>query len=59
MYYEVTLRHLAKDHPVLKKWLLMLFKYFYALPPFLLTLYLINVGDLSIWTLVDITSGRA
>ena len=57
VYYEVTLRHLAKDHPVLKKWLLMLFKYFYALPPFLLTLYLINVGDLSIWTLVDITSG--
>lgn len=57
VYYEVTLRHLAKDHPVLKKWLLRLFKYFYALPPFLLTLYLIHVGDLSIWTLVDITSG--
>lgn len=34
-----------------------MFKYFYAVPPFLLTLYLIYVGDLSIWTLVDITSG--
>ncbi len=57
MYYEATLRHLAMNHPTVKKWLLRMFKYFYALPPFLLTLYLIHVGDLSIWTLVDITSG--
>ena len=57
VYYEATLRHLAMNHPTVKKWLLRMFKYFYALPPFLLTLYLIHVGDLSIWTLVDITSG--
>ncbi len=56
-YYEAVLRHLAKNHPTLKKYLLIMFKYFYAVPPFLLTLYLIYVGDLSIWTLVDITSG--
>lgn len=56
-YYEVVLRHLAKNHPQVKKYLLLMFKYFYAVPPFLLTLYLIYVGDLSIWTLVDITSG--
>lgn len=41
----------------MKKWILIMFRYFYALPPFLLTLYLIHVGDLSIWTMVDITSG--
>lgn len=57
VYYEATLRHLAMNHPTVKKWLLRMFKYFYALPPFLLTLYLIHVGDLSIWTLVYITSG--
>ena len=52
------LRHLAMNHPTVKKWLpAHVPKYFYALPPFLLTLYLIHVGDLSIWTLVDITSG--
>lgn len=56
-YYEVVLRHLAKNHPQVKKYLLLMFKYFYAVPPFLLALYLIYVGDLSIWTLVDITSG--
>ena len=56
-YYEVVLRHLAKNHPKVKKYLLLMFKYFYAVPPFFLTLYLIYVGDLSIWTLVDITSG--
>ena len=50
VYYEATLRHLAMNHPTVKKWLLRMFKYFYALPPFLLTLYLIHVGDLSIWT---------
>lgn len=56
-YYEAVLRHLAKNHPKVKKYLLIMFKYFYAVPPFVLTLYLIYVGDLSIWTLVDITSG--
>lgn len=56
-YYEAVLRHLAKNHPNVKKYLLIVFKYFYAVPPFVLTLYLIYVGDLSIWTLVDITSG--
>ena len=55
-YYQAILRHLAKNHPAVKKWLLMMFRYFYGLPPFLLTLYLLYVGDLSIWTLVDITS---
>lgn len=57
VYYEATLRHLAGDHAKMKKWILVMFRYFYALPPFLLTLYLIHVGDLSIWTMVDITSG--
>ena len=56
-YYEATLRHLAGKHTRIKKWLLPVFRYLYALPPFLLTLYLIHVGDLSIWTMVDITSG--
>lgn len=41
----------------LKHVLLLIFKYLYAIPPLLLTFYLIHVGDLSIWTLVDITSG--
>ena len=27
------------------------------MPPFVLALYLMYVGDISIWTLVDITSG--
>lgn len=57
VYYEAVLRHLAKNHANLKSWLLPVFKYLYALPPFLLTLYLIHIGDLSIWTMVDITSG--
>lgn len=56
-YYEAVLRHLAGKHTKLKSWLLPVFKYLYALPPFLLTLYLIHIGDLSIWTMVDITSG--
>ena len=57
VYYEAVLRHLAGNHTKIKNWLLPVFKYLYALPPFLLTLYLIHVGDLSIWTMVDITSG--
>ena len=57
VYYEATLRHLAGTHTKVKNWLLPVFRYLYALPPFLLTLYLIHVGDLSIWTMVDITSG--
>ena len=57
VYYEAVLRHLAGSHTKIKKWLLPIFKYLYALPPFLLTLYLIHIGDLSIWTMVDITSG--
>lgn len=57
VYYEAVLRHLAKDHLKLKHVLLLIFKYLYAIPPLLLTFYLIHVGDLSIWTLVDITSG--
>lgn len=56
-YYESVLRHLAKDHPKAKATILWIFKRFYAVPPFLLALYLMYVGDISIWTLVDITSG--
>lgn len=56
-YYETVLRHLAKDHPKLKNIILVIFKRCYAIPPFLLALYLMYVGDISIWTLVDITSG--
>ena len=57
VYYEAVLRHLAGKHTKIKNWLLPVFRYLYALPPFLLTLYLIHIGDLSIWTMVDITSG--
>lgn len=35
VYYEATLRHLAMNHPTVKKWLLRMFKYF---TPFLLLL---------------------
>ena len=36
---------------------LKIFKYFYPLPGLLMTSYILYVGDISIWTFVDITSG--
>ena len=41
----------------LKNTVLKIFKYFYPLPGLLMTSYILYVGDISIWTFVDITSG--
>lgn len=56
VYYQSILRHLAKNNPRLKAILLRVFRDFYAIPGFLITLFILHVSDLSIWTLVDITS---
>lgn len=56
VYYQAVLRHLAKNNPKLKKTLLTIFRNFYAIPGFLITLFILHFSDLSIWTLVDITS---
>lgn len=57
IYYEVVLRHLCSKNEKLKNSVLKIFKYFYPLPGLLMTAYIIHVGEISIWTFVDITSG--
>lgn len=57
VYYEVVLRHLCNRNTKLKNIVLKIFKYFYPLPGFLMTIYILYVGEISIWTFVDITSG--
>lgn len=57
VYYEVVLRHLCNKNTKLKNTVLKIFKYFYPLPGLLMTAYILYVGDISIWTFVDITSG--
>ncbi|WP_042273402.1 alanine/glycine:cation symporter family protein [Faecalimicrobium dakarense] len=57
VYYEVVLRHLCSKNIKLKNFVLKIFKYFYPLPGFLMTMYILYVGEISIWTFVDITSG--
>lgn len=57
VYYEVVLRHLADKNAKLKNAILKVFKYCYPLPGFIMTAYILYVGEISIWTFVDITSG--
>ena len=57
VYYEVVLRHLCSKNIKLKNNVLKIFKYFYPLPGLFMTMYILYVGDISIWTFVDITSG--
>ncbi|MGG5461429.1 alanine/glycine:cation symporter family protein [Clostridium sp. B9] len=57
VYYEVVLRHLCTKNIKLKNMVLKIFKYCYPLPGFLMTAYILYVGEISIWTFVDITSG--
>lgn len=57
VYYEVVLRHLCNKNIKLKNTVLKIFKYFYPLPGLLMTSYILYVGNISIWTFVDITSG--
>ena len=57
VYYEVVLRHLCNKNIKLKNTVLKIFKYFYPLPGLIMTSYILYVGDISIWTFVDITSG--
>ena len=44
-------------HQKLKNTVLKIFKYFYHLHGLLMTSLILYVGDISIWTFVDITSG--
>lgn len=57
VYYEVVLRHLCTKNIKLKNAILKVFKYCYPLPGLLMTAYILYVGEISIWTFVDITSG--
>lgn len=57
VYYEVVLRHLCNKNIKLKNNVLKIFRYCYPLPGLFSTAYILYVGNISIWTFVDITSG--
>ena len=54
---DINYKFIFLKNTKLKNTVLKIFKYFYPLPGLLMTAYILYVGDISIWTFVDITSG--
>ena len=57
-YYEILLRHLFKDHALMKKHILFLYKILYAFPGFAMVLAAVTIGlpGKTVWLFTDVIS---